>query len=277
MADLTEVADALVTLLAATIYPNGTERPSPSGVNAKVYQGWPDPAKLTEDLPRHIAHVSVFPGAEKITTRRMPEWQEVTAPAPTLTAAAVGTSITLAGTVTVPQAVCLIVDGQDFAYGLQASDTLASIAAALAALVNVSQPASAAGPVVSIPGAHRVIARVVANGTSAKEVAREARVFTVSIWAGCYDDREPLAKFIGPVLAELVRLDLPDGTQGEVTYAGSRQIDTEQRQGIYRREVMLTVEYPTIVTRTDNQVGIVQTNLSGQVLDSTVPIKTINQ
>lgn len=277
MADMTEVADVLKDLIAAIVYPNGIERPSPSGVNAKVYQGWPEPANLQADLPIHLAHISVFPGVEKITTRHMPEWQQMTAPAPTLVTTVAGTTITLSGTVTVPQAVALIIDGKDFAYGVQAADTLDSIASALAAEVNAVQPASAAGPALTIAGAHRIVARVVANGISAKEVAREQRPFTVSIWAGCYDDREPLAKLIGPALAELVRLALPDGTQGEVTYGGSRQIDNEQRQGIYRRDITLSIEYPTIVTRLDNQVAIVQTNLCAQVLDTSVPITTINQ
>jgi hypothetical protein len=278
MADMTDVADALVGIIAAAVYPNGTAQPPAGGVQAKIYQGWPEPGALKVDLAQQIAHVTVFPSANvKITTRHVPEWQELIAPAPTLTAAAAGTAITLGGTVSLPQAVCLLVDGQDFAYGLQAGDTLASVAAALAALVNASRPASAAGAVVTVPGARHIDARVVANGTSAKEVAREQRVFTVSIWADCFDNREPLAKVITPPLADLTRLNLPDGTVATCEYAGSQQIDTEQMQGIYRRDISVSIDYGTIVTRTDNQVGIVQTNLSAKVLDVSVPLKTINQ
>lgn len=278
MADMTDVADALVGIIAAVVYPAGIGQPPAGGVQAKIYQGWPEPQALKADLAQKIAHVTVFPTANvKITTRHMAEWQQIAAPAPTLSATAAGTTITLAGTVTLPQAVCLIVDGQDFAYGLQASDTLASVASALAALVNASRPASAAGAVVTIPGARSIAARVVANGTSAKEVAREQRVFTVSIWADCFDNREPLAKVITPPLADLTRLNLPDGTVATCEYAGSQQIDTEQMQGIYRRDISVSVDYGTIVTRTDNQVGIVQTNLSAKALDVSVPLKTINQ
>lgn len=278
MADMTDVADALVGIIAAAIYPNGVTQPAAGGVQAKVYQGWPEPQALKTDLAQQIAHVTVFPSANvKITTRRQAEWQLLTAPAPTISATAGSTTVALAGTVTLPQAVCLIVDGQDFAYGLQAGDTLASIATALAAMVNVRQPASAAGAVVTIPGARRLAARVVANGTSAKEVAREQRVFLVSIWADCFDHREPLAKVITPVLADLIRLNMPDGTVATCEYAGSQQIDTEQMQGIFRRDISVSIEYGTIVTRTDNQVGIVQTNLAAAVLDVSVPLKTINQ
>lgn len=278
MADMTDVADALVGIIEAAVYPGGTGQPPAGGVAAKIYQGWPEPQALKADLAQRIAHVTVFPAPTvKTTTRRMPEWQQLTAPAPTLSAAAAGVTITLSGTVAMPQAVCLIVDGQDFAYGLQQGDTLASIAAALAALVNASQPASAAGAVVTIPGARRIVARVVANGTSAREVAREQRVFTVSVWADCFDHREPLARVITPPLAALTRLDMPDGTSATCEYAGSLQIDSEQMQGIFRRDISISIDYGTIETRTDNQVGIVQTHLAAQVLDVSVPLKTINQ
>lgn len=278
MADMTDVADALVGIIAAAVYPNGTAQPPVGGVQAKIYQGWPEPGQLKADLQAKIAHISVFPSANvKITTRHMPEWQELTAPVPTVTATVAGTSITLGGTVSLPQAVCLIVDGLDFVYGLQAGDTLPSIAAALASLVNVSQPASAAGPVVTIPGARSIVARVAATGTSAKEVAREQRVFTVSIWADCFDHRDPLAKVITPALADLTRLTMPDGSHATFEYVGSQQVDSEQMQGIFRRDISIAVDYATIVTRTDYQVGIVQTNLAAQVLDVSVPLKTINQ
>lgn len=278
MADMTDVADALVGIIAAAVYPNGTAQPPAGGVQAKIYQGWPEPGALKADLLLKIAHVSVFPSANvKITTRHSPEWQQLIAPAPTLTAIVAGTTVTLGGTVTLPQAACLIADGQDFAYGLQVGDTLASIAAALAAQVNASRPASATGAVITIPGARHIDARVVANGTSAKEVAREQRVFQVSIWADCFDSREPLAKVITPVLADLTRLTMPDGTVATCEYAGSQQIDSEQMQGIFRRDINVSIDYGTIVTRIDNQVGIVQTNLAAKVLEVSVPLKTINQ
>jgi hypothetical protein len=278
MADMTEVADVLVGIVAAAVYPNGTGQPPAGGVQAKIYQGWPDPAQLQTDLAAQIAHVSVWPTPKtKITTRRMPEWQQLVAPAPTLVAVVAGTSFTLSGTVSTPQAVALIIDGKDYAYGVQVADTLATIATALAALINVDQPASAVGAVVTIPDSHQVVARIVANGVSAKEVSRESRIFTVSIWADCFDRRDALAKVIQPVLADLTRLDLPDGTDATVELAGSAQVDSEQKQGIYRRDIDLAIDYPTIVTRTDTTVQIVQTRPSVVVNASVNALPVINQ
>ncbi|MEJ7685628.1 MAG: hypothetical protein WKG52_00760 [Variovorax sp.] len=277
MADLTEVADVLVGVIAAAVYPNGTGQPPVGGVQAKIYQGWPDPAQLQTDLRAQIAHVSVWPTAKtKITTRRMPEWQQPVAPAPTLSAVVVGAAFTLSGTVSTPQAVALIIDGKDYAYGVQAGDTLATIAAALAVLITVDQPALAAGAVVTIPGSHRVIARIVSNGVSAKEVSRETRIFTVSIWADCFDHREPLATIIYPLLADQNRLDLPDGTDATVEGAGSEQVDSEQKQGIFRRDIHLAIDYPTIVTRTDTTVQIVQTRRYVVVDATATPLPVIN-
>lgn len=278
MADMTDVANVLVNLIAATVYPNGTGQAPAGGVQAKIYQGWPDPVKLLADLAAHIAHITVFPTAqEKVTTRRIPEWQQVTAPAPTLTATVAGTTVTIGGTVSTPQGIDLIVDGKDYAYAVQAGDTLASIATALAALVNVNQAASAAGAVITAANSHKILARVVSSGTSAREVALEQRVFKISVWADCFDRREPLAKAITPTLLDTNHLTMPDNSSAIAWYSGSQQVDTEQKQGIYRRDINLTVEYATILTRTDTTVGIVQIHPSVIVGTGTAPLPITNQ
>ena len=66
------------------------------------------------------------------------------------------------------------------------------------------------------------------------------------------------ALFITPTLAALTRFVLPDGSSATVEYAGSTQVDTEQRMGIFRRDIKLSIEYATVATRTDTAVGIVQ-------------------
>lgn len=278
MADMTDVSNALVSMITATVYPNGTSQPPLSAVQAKVYPGWPDPATLQADLASHIAHISVFPTVqEKVTTRRIPEWQQVIAPAPTLAAAVAGTAITLSGTVSTPQGVDLIVDGVDYAYAVQANDSLASIAAALAALVSVNQAASSTGPVITIAGSHKILARIVSSGTSAREVSLEQRVFKVSIWADTFDRRDSLAKPIHPMLADITRIAMPDGTWATAQYSGSQQIDTEQKENIYRRDINLSIEYSTILTRTDTTVGIVQIHPSVIAGTGSAPLPITNQ
>lgn len=81
MADLTEVADALVQIVAAAVYPNGTTQPSVSGSDVIVYQGWPDPDTLDHDLAASKSHVSIWPRpGDTVTSVTMGDtgWHELT-------------------------------------------------------------------------------------------------------------------------------------------------------------------------------------------------------
>ncbi|MDB5965526.1 MAG: putative phage protein [Polaromonas sp.] len=263
MADVSEVADALAALVQAAVYPSGTGAAPAGGVACKIYQGWPEPKQLLADLQAQHAHVSIWPSdQDRVTTRRMPEWVQAAAPAPSLAATAAGTAVTIGGTVSTPQAVALLIDGKDYAYAVQPADTLASIAAALAALVVADRAASSAGPVLTIPGSRTIYARLVTTGTSVRETRRESRVFKVIVWADAPARRTALAKVIDQALCALVRVAFADGTVGNIDYVGSQQVDSEQRQGIYRRDLSYAIEYPTLEIRTDTTVGIVQQRLT---------------
>ena len=61
MADVTEVGQALVAVLAQAAYPNGTTQPSVGNCPILIYQGWPNPQQLEADVRAGKAHISVFP------------------------------------------------------------------------------------------------------------------------------------------------------------------------------------------------------------------------
>ena len=61
MADLSDVADAIVTIATQAVYPNGAGRASIVGQPIALYQGWPSPQSLDQDMPVGKAHVTVFP------------------------------------------------------------------------------------------------------------------------------------------------------------------------------------------------------------------------
>ncbi|SCU75525.1 putative phage protein [Cupriavidus necator] len=277
MAGLADVSNALVALIAQIAYPNGTSQPSITGQAIKVYPGWPVPAVLTADLKAGKAHVSVFPTAtEKIIDSAVSEWRELSAPATTLTLTLAGQAVTVGGTVSTPQNAALVVDGKGYVYGVQPADTLASIATALAALVAVDQPATSTGAVVTIPGAKAISPRVGGAGTSVRELRSQSRVFMVSVWANCFDARDPLADALDSALSGTFHLQLPDGMTAALRYQSSRQDDSGQKEGIYRRDLMYAVEYSTTETRTDTQITVTETNVSaGSSLDAQFPIKTI--
>ncbi|WP_287496907.1 hypothetical protein [Pandoraea sp. CB10b_02] len=199
MADITEVAQALVDVLAQAAYPNGTAQPSVGNCPILIYQGWPVPQQLEADLRSGKVHISVFPRpGDRVTTVMAGDgdWQE------------------------------------------QSNDGM--------------------------------------QGVSVREIRRQTRTFQITVWASCFERRDPVAKAIDSALASITRLSFPDGSQGVMSYANSVQDDSQQKQGIYRRDLFYAVNYATTQSETDYAIQHVQTNVSvGPTLDAQGPAKTI--
>lgn len=194
MADVTDAGAALVTLIAAVAYPNGTVQPSVTGDPVKVYQGWPNAAALADDLKAGTLHVSVFPTkASKVTSVLMGEmdWEE-------------------SGT------------------------------------------------------------------TNSREVRRETRQFQITVWAPCFDKRDPLASAIDAALSATARLTLADGSTALLSYAGSVQHDEAQKAAIYRRDLLYAVNYATVQTQTLTPISHTTTNVTNGPMNASGPTITIN-
>lgn len=266
MADLTDVENALVALISATLYPNGTSQPSAVNVPAIVYPGWPQASQLDADLAAIPSgtgrlHVTVFPTkTERNTTRYPTTPQDATTVGPTLTLTVSGQTITLGGTVSTPQNVAALVDASAYTYAVQATDTLASIAAALAAQI---PGASASEAVITIPAGSVIrAARAGGSGTSISEVRRQQRVFQITIWADTPANRASVAKLIDPVLANTEFLTLADGTGAFVRYQSSCDDDMPQKANCYRRDLLYQVEYATTIQYASTQVVAQQENVA---------------
>jgi hypothetical protein len=183
MADLTDVANALVTAIAAAAYPSGTAQPSVGNVPILVYQGWPNPAALTADLLAGKVHINVFPRPnDRVTSLSMGDdgWVETT-----------NNGVT---------------------------------------------------------------------GTSIREVRRQTRTFQITLWANCYDHRDPVASAIDSALAVMTRLVMPDTTQAIASYLHSTQDDDSQKQGVYRRDFFFDVNYATTQVETEYAVKEIDLN-----------------
>jgi hypothetical protein len=114
------------------------------------------------------------------------------------------------------------------------------------------------------------------QGVSIREIRRQTRTFQITVWASCFDRRDPVAKAIDSALAAVTRLTLADGSQGVMTYVNSTQDDDQQKQGIYRRDLFYSVNYATTQTEADYAVKHTQTNVSvGPTLDAQGPSTTI--
>jgi len=262
----------LVTTITQAVYPNGTSSPSVASVPCKIYRGWPIPANLDADLAAGTINVSVFPQPlEQNVTRYPKDWQTQNVPTPALTLTASGTTITAGGTPSSPLNAAALVNNTGYAYAVQIGDTLNSIATGLAALINVNTPATSSGPVITIPAAAQIAARVGGVGTIIRETKRQKRGFQITCWCPNPALRDLIVPPIDTTLADIEFLSLPDGTGGRLLYERSSVSDRVEREGLYRRDLFYSVEYATTDTQSAAQIVVELFNLTGG-LDPSAPI-----
>jgi hypothetical protein len=163
----------------------------------------------------------------------------------------VGTTmiVTIGGAVSSPQNVMLRVNSKDYAYTVQVSDTLATIATALADLVAVDVTGTIAiGPAINIGISGRVqAARVGGFGTVAREIRRQERIVMLTVWAGNPSLRDQVAAAIDSALADIEFMTMPDGFGARLIYQDSPVIDALQKAALYRRDLNYRVEFATTV------------------------------
>lgn len=277
MADLVDVENALVALISQVLYPTGVSgprAPSITGVPTVVYAGWPVSSQLDADLlalsenpANGRMHVTVFPpkGMERNTTRFQRQWQQVAPAVQTLTMTINGQTVTVGGTVSTPQNVMLLVGApyQPYVYAVQPTDTLATIAVALAALV---PGASAAGGVITLPSsAILTAARVGATAKAIKEIRRQEKVFMICVWADTPAHRDAAVQAIDVALADLSFLAFPDTDAGRLIYKSTNVDDQQSKANLYRRDLYYTVEYGTYQVQIQTQIVATELNVSAAV------------
>lgn len=274
MADLTDVQNAVVGLLAQALYPNGTADPSATGDATIIYAGWPQASQLDADLAGLSngrggrVHVSVFPmTGETLQPAYSNAWAPLSQQAATVTLSIAGQAITLGGTVIVPQNVAVLAGGQAYTYAVVAGDTLTSIATALAVLI---PGASSSGPVLTIPDGVKVAAaRAGGSGVMQRELQRRKRPVQVTIWADTPERREACARVLDVALAAVEFVALPDQTGARLIYQTSHQIDATQKANLYRRDIIYSAEYSTTQTQTATEVVVGQETIQFGVVGAT--------
>jgi hypothetical protein len=260
MATISDLRAALAQAVGDMLYPAGvpagTNPPSPvAGCPVRVFQGWPEREAIDADMAAGIVDVTVYSMPGSTNTTRYPEVDiPISISPPTLEWSVAGTTATLGGTVSTPQNVGLLVDRRAYLYAVQPTDTLASIATALAALVNAVQPASAAGPAVTIPGSHAIIGRAGGVATTLREIGRQKVTVQITISAPSDALREAVGGTIEPGLRTLRRLALGDHSIAMIWFSQVADSDETTKSGIYRRIISLDAEYASTVTSTTAQV-----------------------
>lgn len=275
MADITDVANALVDIIDVRLHPNGVGQPGAYSPPVKVYAGWPDPEQLRTDLDDvspgvpSFLHVSVWKlEMERDTTRYPDEWMELPIQAATYAASVLGNTITISGAAPAeyePQNIAAEIGGIPHAFVVTAADgdTAADVAAALAAEIVAEVPGVVAvGADIIVPQPYRVgFARVGVIGQVTRELARSETGFQVTVWANTHGQRTALAKRLEPTLAAAIRIPMPDGSVARMTRRGSTDMDKAERQGAYRRDLVYSVEYAVTETMDAPQIVAMETEL----------------
>lgn len=251
MADQSDVETAIVAIIANALYPNGTAAPSATGGICRVYRGYPNAPSLDADLAAGVSHISVAAtGALKNVTRYPRIWRAV-APVPaTLKLAVDGRSAAFTGTCALGQLAGVAVNGALFPYAVQASDTPATVASNLAALLRAAGfLVDYAGSTITIPGAEMFTARVVNGAGALQEIKRQSQDFKITLWCPDPASRDAAAPVIDDALAALSFIALSDGSTARLVFAGSEIADDAADATLYRRDLRYNAEYPTTLSQ----------------------------
>lgn len=264
MPDQSEVENVLVSVVTQIVYPNGLAADSATGDDIRVFRGWPIQAGLDADLRAGIVNISVFPlDMERNVTRYDREWLEVPAPPITLTTTVAGNTVTIGGKPRCPLNAAVLVNNRAFVHPLQATDTTTSIATALAAQIRVAFSATSNGPVITIPGATKLQARVGAVASIVQEVKRQKKGFRITAWCANPEARDAISAAIDSGLSSLTFLSLSDGTSGRIRYERTHTLDGAQRTGLYRRDLDYSVEYATTVAQRAAEIVAEEIDIDG--------------
>ena len=284
MADLSDVMTALGTFIGGVLYPSGAtgEANSPAcGVPVMIVAGWPSPQSLDTAMQAGKAVVSIYPTASERNTTRFPTDDEELSTQPgTFTISSVGQVITVGGAQPSPyyfQNLVAFVNGQPYRVQSQPSDTPASLAAALQALIAADISGSTvSGVSITLPATARIGAlRIGTTGTLISEIGRQERAFQITAWASSPAMRDAVSPIVDVALRQTKFLTLADQTLGRLVYKSSPFSDFDQKQGIFRRDLIYTVEYGTTITTTGDQIVISETQLQ-PTFDGVTAVETID-
>jgi hypothetical protein len=265
MADLSDVTYTLASLASAALYPNGTGLASLAGVTVTVAPGWPNAKQLSSIIASGAAMLTVYPmpGMDANTTRFLGnDPVALAAPVPSLTMTVLNNTVTVGGTIKAGEAAFIGVNRMPYSHGVLVTDTTATIAAALAALI---PNATALGSVVTIGGTvFDLIAQVSAVVSLQAEIARQKRVFMLTAWCPSPTVRDALCKAVDAAFKAFPgrRILFADGSYGVIIYRGTLETDGLSQQKIFRRDLRYEVEYATTQQTSSNTITNTQASLT---------------
>lgn len=271
MADISDVEQTIVDVVAGILYPAGTGQPSalPGAAAVIVHRGWPMANDLDRDLAAGKSHVSVWPrgGTEVNTTPYPDDWQDVFITPSTLTAVVQGRTITIGGSTdaSIVQFVTLQIGPKYVAsYAVLSTDTRELIAAALASQITAEfLPAVAVGNVITVTGTLAMRAIVGTTGSQLSVIRQQRTQLQITLWCNTPAVRDAIGKLVEPDLADRMFLIMPDQSAARFRYSMTILSDNSEKEGLYRRDMIYNVEYATTKQDTAFTVTSVQTAVAG--------------
>jgi hypothetical protein len=300
MADSSDVEIALAALVGGVLFPGGVQgvggfdiaaaggwsmagaygtaapQSSAAGLPIRVYRGWPTVQQLDADLAVGTAHVSIIKGTGmgRVAQGVLDDEKQFPGPPPTISATVSGYTVTLAGTPAPYTLIGLLLDRQGYVWTVQATDTLLTIAAGLAAQISgtdlitpgglditdllgspittdevVTVTEQPNGAVTLIFGTtDPIVTRVETFGVSVRRSRQQTEQFKVTCWAPTPATRDSIGKFVDGALADLRWLPLADQVAW-ILWAGSRNDDVPSKAALWRRDLNYNVLYYTTVIR----------------------------
>ncbi len=243
MSDITTVLETIAQNIVSAIYPNGTSQPSVTG--ERVIVGTADPVRsnLDESLKLNRSHVGVFSAnMNRVVTKFERVYRPLTKADATIILTVSDDTVTVSGTVEVPQSVMIIVDGVGYGYSVEGEDTLATIAANTAALI---PDAGAVGAVITIENAREIIARVSTEYTAIEELGRIESVVDIKCYCPNPTARRVLASAINNYMLQSYRMPMPDGYFAMISWKGDSIDDSFEKSRLYMQKLSYIVQYAT--------------------------------
>jgi hypothetical protein len=266
MADISDVEQAVVDAITSILYPAGTSQPSIVAALCRVYRGWPNSATLNADLGSGAVNVTV--GADnasgRTTTRYLPSWNNAPAQ-PGTTATTSGQAIAIGGDPVTGDVVGAIIDGTPYAYRVQPGDSPDIVASNLEQLIQANRMTSVRGANINVPGAASLTVRVVCDSAASFESRRQEKDLRIICWCSTPPLRDAVATSIDSAFDRLDFLLLPDVTQARIMYHNTAGYDQSQNALLYRRDLIYTVEYPTITTVLQPSMLFGASDLNGNI------------
>ncbi len=252
MADLSDVETTIAALVTSTIYPQGPNAPSITGGLVRIFRGWPNQSALNADLAAGHVTITIFPDPthHRITTRYLDPPAAQTPITPTLTVTTTAQSATFEGIANPGQIAGLLVDNTAFVHRTETGDTPDLVAAILASTIRTTRMAQVSGATITIPGCGFLIARITADQQVQTETRRQIQGFRISLWCPDPTSRDQITSQIDAALSIPTFLTLPDTSTARLHQTGTTVFDQSQNANLYRRDLLLSVEYPTTITQT---------------------------